>query len=391
MPKHLSKTLISWASIIDDVTTDQAITSAQMPFIHPHLALMPDAHFGKGSTVGSVIPTRGAIMPAAIGVDIGCGMSALRTNLTLNDIQKLDLKTLRLAIEATIPVSAGKYNATIQDDAQAWVDILEAEAERLKVDPDAYNDTWRRQLGTLGGGNHFIEICVDEENQLWVFLHSGSRGIGNKIARKHIQIAADLCKKWFINLPHPDLAYLPQGTPEFDDYIRHLTWGQKFAAANRDVMLTRTYQALKDWAAPLDVTEIERVLCHHNYTTQESHFGTNVWVSRKGAIDAHEGVLGLIPGSMGTRSYVVRGKGNPVALASAPHGAGRVHSRNQARRLFTQNDLRDRMAGIEYRDDEAFIDEIPDAYKPIDQVMEDSADLVEIVHELRQIINVKGQ
>ena len=390
MAEHLSSKVINYASILEDNTKEQAIISGTMPFIFPHIALMPDAHLGIGATVGSVIPTQGAIMPAAIGVDIGCGMGALRTNLTVSDIEGLDLKELRQEIERYIPLSPGRYNSKVHQDAEPYVERLEDEISRIGVYPDDFAKNWRLQLGSLGGGNHFIEICRDEEDRIWIFLHSGSRGVGNKMAQKFIKEAQELCEKRFIDLPHKDLAYFVEDDPQFDEYRRHLHWAQEFAYMNRELMMKRVRRALENWyGKPVEETEL--ILCHHNYTTKEKHFSKEVWVSRKGAIDAHEGKMGLIPGSMGTHSYVVRGKGNHVALHSAPHGAGRQHSRSQARKLFDLEDLKARMEGIEWREDKAFIDEIPDAYKPIDQVMEDSADLVEIVHELSQLINIKGQ
>jgi tRNA-splicing ligase RtcB len=246
-----------------------------------------------------------------------------------------------------------------------------------------------RQLGSLGSGNHFIECSYDEQDRVWLFLHSGSRGVGNKIAQAHIKVAKQVMERYYIDLPDKDLAYLVEGTPEFERYIKELMWAQEFAALNRAEMMDRLIECVEEWAGE-GIDSFQHVSCHHNYTLRERHFGKDVWVSRKGAIDAHEGVWGLIPGSMGTRSYVVQGKGNPAALCSAPHGAGREHSRNEARKKFTVEDLRTAMAGIEYRDTDAFVDEHPAAYKPIDVVMEDAADLVEVVHELRQFVNVKG-
>lgn len=390
MPEQVTPKLLSWASILEENTREQAVQSAQMPFIYPHIALMPDAHLGMGATVGSVIPTEGAIMPAAIGVDIGCGMGALRTCLTVEDLKSRDLRLLRKEIERAIPLSPGRYNRKVHDDARPLVEKLAASAREQNIPVDDIDHNWKRQLGSLGGGNHFIEICADEEDRVWIFLHSGSRGIGNKIARRHIRIAKDLCESKDIYLPHRDLAYLTEEDSQFWDYIREMEWAQEFAALNRALMMSRVKRCLDTWyRKPVEVTE--EILCHHNYTKQEEHYEATVWVSRKGAIDAHAGVMGLIPGSMGTRSYVVRGKGNPESLHSAPHGAGRQYSRTEARKRFSQQDLRERMRGIEYRDSAAFIDEIPDAYKPIDQVMEDSKDLVEVVHELRQLVNVKGQ
>lgn len=391
MPEHINKRLVSYASILEEKTREQAVISSRMPFIFPHIALMPDAHLGKGATVGSVIPTDGAIMPAAVGVDIGCGMNWQRTNIHVDEIAGKDLSKLRLGIEAVVPLSPGNYNKgshNAETDARiAW---LESTAGERGIDPDKYASNWRNQLGSLGGGNHFIEISVDQDGYVSTFLHSGSRGVGNKIAQHHIRVAGEVAEQYWINLPHPDLAYLAEDTPEFWSYIDEMSWAQEFATENRAEMESRVLDVLFGWSG-IDYVCTESVSCHHNYTNPERHFGRDVWLSRKGAIDAHEGVLGLIPGSMGDRSYVVVGKGDPVSLHSAPHGAGRVYSRSSARRQFTQDDLRARMAGIEYRDDAAFIDEIPDAYKPIDQVMADASSLVEVKHELRQLVNVKGK
>jgi tRNA-splicing ligase RtcB len=386
MRKQLGKRLISWASVLEPESLAQAQRTASMPFVFPHLALMPDAHLGKGATVGSVIPTLGAIIPAAVGVDLGCGMIAVRTQFTTADVARADLRALRVAIEGAVPLSAGKYNVDLTDTAKARVADLEAGAD---VDYGSFAGNWRLQLGTLGSGNHFIEVTVDEEQRVWLFLHSGSRGVGNKIAQRHIEIARALCKQWWIDLPDPDLAYLVEGTDQFWSYMRDLRWAQRFALLNREEMMDRVIGCFEAWIGE-PVVEADRINCHHNFTQQEVHFGKKVWVSRKGAIEASAGRPGLIPGSMGTASYVVAGLGDPLSLNSSPHGAGRNFSRSAARRQFTVEDLRTAMVGIEYRDTDAFIDEIPAAYKDIDQVMADAADLVEVRHTLRQIVNVKG-
>lgn len=387
--EQVSKRLMNWASILEDNTRAQAEATASMPFIHPHLALMPDAHLGKGATVGSVIPTLGAIIPAAVGVDIGCGMCAVRTQWTVGDLDRANLAALRELIEQEIPLSAGKYNTVLTDTVQCRCDNLGEEAERARFDPAGYAPNWKLQLGTLGSGNHFIEVTADEQDRVWAFLHSGSRGIGNKIAQRHIKAARELCGRWWIPLPDPDLAYLVEGTDEFWHYIRELRWAQHFALLNRDEMMDRTLGCLAKYVGE-PVAEQERIQCHHNFTQQERHWGKQVWVSRKGAIEAREGQPGLIPGSMGTASYVVTGKGNRLSLNSSPHGAGRNYSRSAARKTFTHEQLREAMAGIEFRDTAAFLDEIPAAYKDIDVVMADAADLVEVRHTLRQIVNVKG-
>jgi tRNA-splicing ligase RtcB len=387
--KQINKKLYSWASIIEDNTLEQAITTASMPFI-PRMALMPDAHLGKGATVGSVIPTDGAIIPAAVGVDIGCGMNALRTQFTRDDIRNLDLAQLRLILEKATPLSAGQYNSHLTDTAREACDRLEDDAESRGWHPDLYAGNWRLQLGSLGSGNHFQEVTLDEEDRIWLFLHSGSRGIGNKIAMHHIKIARKQCEKRWITLPDPDLAYLVEGDPEFSNYIREMTWAQRFAAENRAEMMRRMVDVFEAWIGE-PITPTEEISCHHNYTVRERHFGKELWLSRKGAIDAHAGVPGLIPGSMGTASYVVEGKGNPLALHTAPHGAGRTYGRKHAERTFTYEQLQEQMAGVEWSGSAALLDEIPAAYKDIDQVMEDAKDLVEVKHTLRQIVNVKGE
>lgn len=391
--EQITKKLISWASILEDNTREQALTASTMPFIHPHLALMPDAHLGLGATVGSVIPTLGAIMPAAVGVDIGCGMIAVRTTYDVADLPA-DRRALREAIERAVPVSAGGANTAItREHTQRRLEVLRAEAEQAGFDPAAYAKRWELQLGTLGSGNHFIEVTVDELGRVWLFLHSGSRGVGNKIAQTHVAVARRQCEQWWIDLPHRDLAYLAEGTAEFDAYIREMRWAQHYALLNREEMMDRVVACFADWvgvASADDVVRAEEINCHHNYTERERHYGKDVWLSRKGAINAEAGRPGLIPGSMGTASYVVVGRGDPVSLHSAPHGAGREYSRTRARKTFSREQLREAMAGIEYRDTDAFIDEIPAAYKDIDRVMADAADLVEVRHTLRQIVNVKG-
>jgi tRNA-splicing ligase RtcB len=378
--------LVNFASILEDQTRAQAERTASMPFVQPHLALMPDAHLGKGATVGSVIPTVGAIIPAAVGVDIGCGMAAVRTQFSQSDLPG-DLDRLHAAISSAVPLSAGGHNQRILPSAANRVAELEAMAGVAQA--DAALPRWRSQLGTLGSGNHFIEVSLDETDAVWLFLHSGSRGVGNRLAQRHIAVAQEQCRRRWIELPDRDLAYLVQGEPEFDAYVEALLWAQRFAYLNREEMMERVVGCLAEFLHA-DVERVEEVNCHHNYTVRETHFGRQVWSSRKGAIDAHEGVPGLIPGSMGARSYVVRGKGYPPSLCSSPHGAGRNYSRSAARKRFTRSDLDARMAGIAWGHSDAFLDEHPEAYKPIDVVMRDAEKLVEVVHELRQIVNVKG-
>jgi tRNA-splicing ligase RtcB len=393
--RRINDRLLSWASILEPATEAQAKLTATMPFIHPHVALMPDAHLGLGATVGSVIPTVRAVMPAAVGVDIGCGMIAVRTQFSLPDIEARShvpggtLRRLRERIERAIPLSAGGRNKRVEQTAEPRIRELERLAEHSGFNPASYSDTWALQLGSLGSGNHFLEVSLDETDAVWLFLHSGSRGIGNKIAQHHIEIARRAADRAGLKLPDRDLAHLEEGTPQFARYIAELAWAQHFALLNREEMMDRVVREFSEWIG-LPVTERERINCHHNFTREETHFGQRVWLSRKGAISARRGELGLIPGSMGTASYVVEGLGNELALESSPHGAGRAYSRSAARKTFTHQQLREAMAGIEFRDTEAFLDEIPAAYKPIDQVLADAADLVRVLHTLRQIVNVKG-
>lgn len=386
--EKLNDRLWNWASILEPSTREQAERTARMPFVFPHVALMPDAHLGRGATVGSVIPTLGALMPAAVGVDIGCGMIAVRTQLHVSELPT-DRSELRLSIERSVPLSAGHSNRKMRETAEPRVAELTVLAEQAGFDPARYSGGWALQLGSLGSGNHFIEVSADEQDRVWLFLHSGSRGVGNKIAMHHVKVAQALAVQWWIPLADPDLAYLVEGTDEFWAYVRELRWAQHFALLNREEMMDRVVRCVADWTGEA-VVEQERINCHHNFTEQEQHFGKSVWVSRKGAIEASAGKAGLIPGSMGTASYVVEGLGHPVSLNSSPHGAGRAFSRSAARKRFSLDDLREAMVGIEFRDTEAFVDEIPGAYKDIDQVMADASNLVRIRHTLHQLVNVKG-
>jgi len=367
----------------------QIENTASMPFIFKHVAVMPDCHYGKGATVGTVIATRGAIIPAAVGVDIGCGMVAVRTPLHRDRIT--DPGRVRAGIERDIPMSAGRNNRRLSPSAAARVAQLEALAAR---DYAAIDPSWRLALGTLGGGNHFIELATDEQDRVWLTLHSGSRGIGNRIGNLHIRRAQQLAAKEKIPLPDRDLAFLREGTPEFAEYIRDLNWAQEFARLNRDEMMDRVMRVVSeavsgdpDRARELDV---QRINCHHNFSQVERHFGADVWVTRKGAIQARFDMWAMIPGSMGTRSYIVKGLENAMAFHSAPHGAGRRYSRTQARKLFTMKDLETAMRGIEFRRSHVLLDEIPSAYKDIDDVIENAKTLVEVKHTLRQFINIKG-
>jgi tRNA-splicing ligase RtcB len=397
MQEQINDKLISWASILEEKTRAQAIETSQMPFIHPHMSLMPDAHFGKGSTVGSVIPTVGAIIPAAVGVDIGCGMIAVRTQFTYADVLRrtdiaggeFPLSYLRVAIEQAVPLGFN-YNTTLTDSAQRRANTL-TQWDGYAGHIEDIAPHWRLQLGSLGGGNHFIEVSVDENSDVWLFLHSGSRGVGNRLATQHIRRAQELFAA--LPLPNPDLAYLVEGEPSFDAYIADLQWAQRFAFLNRAEMMDRLVQCFENYMSD-DVVRLEEINCHHNYTERRAvpgAWGVNeILLTRKGAIDASVGVRGLIPGSMGTASYVVTGLGNELALWSAPHGAGRVLGRNAARKQFDIKHLEEAMAGIEWSGSDAFLDEHPLAYKDIDIVMHDARELVDVDHELHQIVNVKG-
>jgi tRNA-splicing ligase RtcB len=376
---------------------------AAMPFVHKHVAIMPDCHWGMGATVGSVIPTKGAIIPAAVGVDIGCGMMAVRTSLTASDMPD-NLLGLRTAIEERVP--HGRTDNGGANDRGSWNDpspravaAFEAQSDALEAIAGKHPKIARaaerapNHIGTLGTGNHFIEVCLDEADNVWIMLHSGSRGIGNRIGSYFIERAKEDMRRWFINLPDEDLAYIPQGSELFGDYMGALSWAQKFARSNREVMMEAALEALSVAVPkPFTCTE-EAVNCHHNYVSQEKHFGADVMVTRKGAVSAKEGQLGIIPGSMGARSFIVRGKGGAAgreAFFSCSHGAGRAMSRNEAKRRFTLEDHAKAVAGVECRMDADVIDETPAAYKDIDAVMAAQSDLVEIVHTLKQIVCVKG-
>lgn len=368
---------------------------SRLPFIFHHIAVMPDCHFGKGATVGSVIATKGAIVPAAVGVDIGCGMIAVKTKFKAGHLPD-NLKEVREGIERRVPTGFG-MNGKVQLSAEPRVKELDeyaASQSGRKAPPAEIDGRWPKALGSLGGGNHFIEMCLDESDVAWVVLHSGSRGIGNRMAQLHIDKAKGIMKRYFIDLPDPDLAYLVDGTEEFGAYIRDLLWAQKFALLNREEMMDRvmaelSYVFFKEGGHESEIEE-ERINCHHNFSQKENHMGANVWVTRKGAIQMRQGQMGVIPGSMGTHSYIVSGLENPVAFHSAPHGAGRRFSRSEARRRFTMDDFDTAMAGIEHRRSDKLIDELPGAYKDINTVMENSKDLVKIEHTLRQVLNVKG-
>lgn len=384
----------AWTDEIEDSALQQLKNLARMPFIAKNgIAVMPDVHAGIGATVGSVIASHKAIMPAAVGVDIGCGMNAVRLSLKASDLPE-SLKAVRSQIERDVPVGFAQHRDGEQiignwgERTQLLHDYQELQKQFPKI--KAKEDNAVGQLGTLGGGNHFIEVCLDEKQDVWVVLHSGSRGTGNAIGRYFIELAKEACEQWHITLPDNDLAYFPEGTTLFDDYTKAVSWAQAYAFQNRAVMLELVIAALrKSIGKEFEVTS-EAINCHHNYVSHESHFGQNLWVTRKGAIRAREGDLGIIPGSMGQRSYIVRGKGNPESYCSCSHGAGRVMSRTEAKRRFSLTDLIAQTDGVECRKDADVIDEIPGAYKNIDTVMENQRDLVEVVHTLKQVLCVKG-
>ncbi|GIH17439.1 RtcB family protein [Rugosimonospora africana] len=384
MPRQVAPNLVSWASDIDQDTIDQASRAARLPFVRGHVALMPDAHLGIGATVGSVIPTSAAIIPAAVGVDIGCGMVATETTLTAGDLPA-DLSALMPLVEKRIPAGVAQGH----EDAPA-TDALAAIGRPETELTGKQEKTVLTQFGTLGSGNHFVEVCLDERDRVWTVLHSGSRGIGNQLATRHIDKAKALMRQYFIELDDPNLAYLVQGTPEFTHYIRDMLWAQRYAMGSRARMDETVVAALFEVVGYGD--RVRTINCHHNFTAKENHHGQNVWVTRKGAIKAAHGDEGVIPGSMGTQSYIVRGLGNPASYNSCSHGAGRRMSRTKARKELTGASLAEAMAGRTWNADraEALVDEHPAAYKPIDQVMADQRDLVEIRHTLRQVFNYKG-
>ena len=382
---------LPWKTI-EAEAQQQILNTAKMPFVFKHVAVMPDCHYGKGATVGTVLATDGAIIPAAVGVDIGCGMIAVRTPLKRSDIS--DPAAVRSGIERRIPMSAGKNNSRLTSTASQRVKTLEQLAKDTRATPDQYDKNWKLALGTLGGGNHFIELAEDTQGAVWLTLHSGSRGVGNKIGNHYIRVAQDLCKKMLVQLPDRDLAYLPEEHPAFTAYMRDLNWAQQFALHNRNEMMDRvltevSFAVYGEDGHQADI-ELQRINSHHNFTQKEHHFGRNVWVTRKGAIMARKDNWAMIPGSMGTRSYIVVGKENPMSFHSAPHGAGRRYSRTKARGLFSMDDLRRAMEGIEYRHSKELLDEIPGAYKDIDEVMENAKDLVDVKYILKQFVNVKG-
>src|SRR5881398_1244543 len=384
---------------LEDQARAQLRNVAELPFIFKWVAAMPDVHWGIGATVGSVIPTKGAIIPAAVGVDIGCGMMAVETDLNARDLPD-NLKRIRTAIEKAVP--HGRTNHGGRGDVGAWQTIPAPNAEAwqslkprydaiLEKHPKLDRGNHANHLGTLGTGNHFIEICLDEADMVWFMLHSGSRGVGNRMGSYFIELARKDMQKFFINLPDKDLAYFSEGTEHFDDYVEAVEWAQDFARFNRELMMEQIVNAVRTSGEVRPfVAELKAINCHHNYVARESHYNQNILVTRKGAVRAREGDMGIIPGSMGARSYIVRGKGNPESFMSCSHGAGRAMSRAEAKRRFTIEDHRRMTEGVECRKDADVIDETPAAYKQIEAVMAAQSDLVDVVHTLHQVVCVKG-
>ena len=388
-----------WSNDIDDNALEQLRNMSKMPFIHKHIAVMPDVHWGMGATIGSVIPSKGAIIPAAVGVDLGCGMMAVQTTLNARDLPD-NLHKLRCDIEAVVP--HGRTDNGGKNDRGGWLDIPLNVSARWGALQNSYNSIIEKHpkakafntanhLGTLGGGNHFIEICLDETGQVWVVLHSGSRGVGNRIGSYFIEKAKEEMERYYVSktLPDKDLAYLVEHTEIFDDYCDAVHWAQDFASENRKAMMEATLKVLHAHFGNFGLVK-EAINCHHNYISRENHFGSNVWVTRKGAIRAREGDLGIIPGSMGAKSYIVKGKGNEESFCSCSHGAGRKLGRMQAQKIYTEADLVEQTKGIECPKDASRIDEIPAAYKSIEQVMKNQIDLVDVLHTLKQVVNIKG-
>lgn len=386
----------------DKNSQNQLLNLSQMPFIHKWIAAMPDVHLGKGATIGSVIPTLGAVIPAAVGVDLGCGMMAVKTTLRADDLPD-NLAAMRSAIERAVPHGRtltshknggrrdkGAWGDTPTDVLEAWSPLDDAFKIMVEKFPFLKSTNNIKHLGTLGSGNHFIEVCLDESNNVWIMLHSGSRGVGNRIGSYFIEQAKKDMERYFIQLPDKDLAYIPEGSTMFREYTLSVAWAQDFARINREVMMKRTIQAISEVLGIPFKADIEAVNCHHNYISKENHYNENVWVTRKGAVSAQKGEMGIIPGSMGAKSFIVRGLGNEESFCSCSHGAGRVMSRTQAKKEVSLAEHIKAVAGVECRKDESVIDETPSAYKPIEKVMEAQNDLVEIVHTLKQVVCVKG-
>ena len=380
----------------EEEARQQLCNIAKLPFIHHHIAAMPDVHLGKGATIGSVIPTLGAIIPAAVGVDIGCGMMALRTGLKATQLPD-NLAPVRTAIEQAVPHGRtpgrrdrGAWQNTPAEVDTEWTRLQLGFTQIVAKHPAIEKSNHRVHLSTLGTGNHFIEVCLDEAERVWLMLHSGSRGVGNRIGSYFIELAKKDMQQWFVNLPDRNLAYFPEGTAHFDDYVMAVGWAQDFARTNRQLMMGRVLTALRGVIPIAFECDELAVNCHHNYVQREHHYGQNVWLTRKGAVSAREDELGIIPGSMGACSYIVRGLGNPQSFHSCSHGAGRSMSRTEAKRRFTVDDHAQATADVECRKDKDVVDETPAAYKPIDAVMEAQKDLVEVVYCLKQVVCVKG-
>ncbi len=404
MSDHKGAPVKSWTKGVafEDAARQQLKNIASLPFIYKWVAAMPDVHLGKGATIGSVVPTLGAVIPAAVGVDIGCGMMAVKTSLKAKQLPD-NLAGVRSAIEAAVPHgrSMGRGRRMAKRDKGAWHELPEdvenawgglyPEFKHL-CDKHAVlkNTNNANHLGTLGTGNHFIEVCVDENEDVWFMLHSGSRGVGNRIGSHFIELAKKDMERWMINLPDKDLAYLPEGSDHFNDYVEAVEWAQEYARINREVMMSRVIAAVRSQIPVAFETNAMAVNCHHNYVSRENHYDKNILVTRKGAVRARKGELGIIPGSMGARSFIVRGLGNDESFHSCSHGAGRIMSRTQAKKIVSLDEHKADTAGVECRKDAAVIDETPKAYKPIEKVMEAQSDLVEIVHTLKQVVCVKG-
>ena len=383
---------------VETAAEQQLVLAAQLPIVFHHIAAMPDVHAGKGSTIGSVIPTQSGIIPAAVGVDIGCGMMACRTSLCLLDLPQ-DLTPIRKQIEQMVPHGRnprrgrdpGAWQTPPDIVNQAWATLATEFKELCQKYPRLKETNNHKHLGTLGTGNHFIEVCIDESKQVWIMLHSGSRGVGNAIGTLFIQLAQQEAQRLKIDLPHPDLAYFTENSPYFDDYIKAVNWAQRYASLNRKIMMQRTKEALQtSLHRAIELHLDKSVNCHHNYVRKEHHFGKNIFVTRKGAVSAQTGEMGIIPGSMGERSFIVRGKGHPESFSSCSHGAGRIMSRTAAKKTFTIQMHKADTQSVECRKDTGVLDETPRAYKDIDAVMQAQNDLVEIVHTLKQVICVKG-
>ena len=384
----------------EDKAKQQLINIANLPIIHKWVAAMPDVHLGIGATIGSVIPTLGAVIPAAVGVDIGCGMMAARTNMTAKDLPT-NLKGVREEIEKAVPHGMtprgrgrdkGSWYEAPDVNVQRWNNKLKSGFDQIcEKHPRFKNTKHIHQLGTLGGGNHFIEVCLDTEDNVWLMLHSGSRGVGNRIGTSFIEMAKKDMQQYHINMPDKNLSYFPEGTERFDDYVLAVSWAQEYARINREIMMENVIKAVKKATGFKKLkADLEAVNCHHNYISKEYHYGKDVYVTRKGAVRAGEGEMGIIPGSMGAKSYIVRGKGNPVSFNTCSHGAGRVMSRTAAKNKYTSKDQKLATEGVECRKDKDVVDEIPMAYKDIDKVMDAQKDLVDIVHTLKQVVCVKG-